>query len=616
MCILFLDSPRQSTHTNLPLSHPPGPSFSLSLAGRKAPKDKIQALTTTPPSTSLEKQHVPPSLSVSPTTPVMLNRKSSSRRPSLFYLGVGLPALIVGLFFSGMYYHFKVSDAPYSHAIIQGHVSDVTSTIWVRNVDAASFVLLGRAKSSVESPAACLAAALDAREPARPPARQQPSMEAAGGGGEKKDNDLSSSSTVRHENENSAVHHDDDRAFRTPSTDLLDGSDNIATVTVRDLRPSTCYLYRAIFTSKNQHTSDDEMRSQSTTTRPSSSTQSMVHSFFTPPQVHKPTPSMNVLFGSCISRTFFRPFDKLSIFSSILARHAPSLSLILGDVAYVDLHESLPYFRSTLARVFRSTWSDPSLWSFSGLVPTYLQRDDHEVYNDHVGPLPAGTAAPWKTYVADRHPTFVDASTGDSDPDVLYYHFSYGKDVSVFVLDMRSHTTEDAVLGPLQFSRLQSWLHSRPPNSLKVIAAPMMFSSVPSMAAPFEDKPSEKDELKKFIALHRICGVVVLSGDTHWGGAWDLMEGGGLIEFAASPFQALPFPGSPFFGGRGNGEGEKKLFFSSFGYHYGILNFETGSNREGGEWKAAAQIYKFWPWHKEATLVYEKELRLVDMCPA
>jgi hypothetical protein len=160
---------------------------------------------------------------------------------------------------------------------------------------------------------------------------------------------------------------------------------------------------------------------------------------------------------------------------------------------------------------------------------------------------------------------------------------------------------------------------------LKVIAAPMMFASVPSTGSAFDLAPGEKAALRAFIKAEGICGVVVLSGDTHWGGAWDLLEGGGLLEFAASPFQALPFPGSSSFlagNERGNAaEGEKQLFYSSFGFHYGTLDVEKRGGEEeeepgGRSARATVRIFKFWPWHEQATMVYEKALDVAALCPS
>jgi hypothetical protein len=495
-----------------------------------------------------------------------------------------VPVVIVCLFSLTLYYHYKVHAATFDVAVIQGHVSASTSTVWIRNVNAASFVILAR-KSKALTPPQCIQAALESRAAAlRTP---KPTEEEGNG--------VAPAAAAADESED---------FIRTAPTPLLEAEDFIATVTLRNLCPSTCFTYQVLFTSRTREAED------ANTSKDSSTTLSLPYSFFTAPQLHEATPSISILFGSCISRTFFAPFDKLSIFSSILERHAPTFALLLGDVAYVDLHEALPYFRSTLPRAFQNTWSDTSLATFSGLVPMYLQRDDHEVYNDHIGPLP--NPSDWARYVSSRHPTFLDPATGEEDGSVLYYHFDYGSGASVFVLDMRSHASPGAVLGALQLSRLKAWLLSRPRNALKIIAAPMTFTSVPSFAAPFEYAPQEKAALRELIATERLCGVVVLSGDTHWGGAYELMEGGGLPEFAASPFQALPFPGAPFFGGRGNEEGESKLFFSSWGFHYGILRV-AGAQTEGLE--ISAEIYKFWPWDEGGRLVFEQKMMVADICP-
>ena len=491
-----------------------------------------------------------------------------------------VPVVVLCVCSLSLYYHYKVHDATFDVAVIQGHVSASTSTLWIRNVNAVSFVILAKAKSKIHTPPQCMRAALESRTAAlRPP------------------------KPVEEEGEGAAAAADEEEMIHTAPMPLLEAEDFIATVTLRSLRSSTCYTYQVIFMSRVR---------EANTSEDLSATLSLPYSFFTAPHLHEATPSISILFGSCISRTFFAPFDKLSIFSSILEWHTPTFALLLGDIAYVDLHESLSYLRSTLPRAFRNTWSDTSLATFSGLVPMYLQRDDHEVYNDHIGPLP--NPSDWTRYVSSRHPPFVDIATGEEDRSVLYYHFDYGSGVSVFVLDMRSHASASpgTVLGALQLSRLKAWLLSRPRNSLKIIAAPMMFTSVPSFAAPFEYAPQEKEALRELIATERLCGVVVLSGDTHWGGAYELMQGGGLPEFAASPFQALPFPGVPFFGGRGNEEGESKLFFSSWGFHYGIMKVEA-TQTEGLE--ISAEIYKFWPWDEGGRLVFERKLKVAEMCP-
>jgi hypothetical protein len=93
---------------------------------------------------------------------------------------------------------------------------------------------------------------------------------------------------------------------------------------------------------------------------------------------------------------------------------------------------------------------------------------------------------------------------------------------------------------------LQEWLiNHKSTHKFKIIASPVTWSNDSPDIDNFYS--SDREWLLNFMEGHHICGVVILSGDTHYGAAYKYSDL--LHEISASPFQAiaLPYPGCQYY---------------------------------------------------------------------
>ena len=109
---------------------------------------------------------------------------------------------------------------------------------------------------------------------------------------------------------------------------------------------------------------------------------------------------------------------------------------------------------------------------------------------------------------------------------------------------------------------------------------------------------TETRDIVAFVAASNITGVVILSGDTHWGAAYRHgFAEPHVYECSASPFQALPFPHPDTLAvvepGIKSGDDDgwsETLFLSSMSFHYGVARVS------GADKTLTCEIYGFWPW--------------------
>ena len=325
-----------------------------------------------------------------------------------------------------------------------------------------------------------------------------------------------------------------------------------------------------------------------------------IETFTTFPSQEDKRENTEVIFGSCMSRTFY-PFDELKVFEFIQENLNPNFALILGDLVYTDIDPFLPY-RLPFSMAYRQILSDDHYQRFIKKVPVFAMLDDHEIENDYDrgyrDPLAVSALHFYQLYYGFRNPTISSSlpmNDIDNDNDnvidienetQIYYSFEYGDFISVFVLDTRLNRSPFAqnddkyktMLGIRQKEKLFDWLiaPNKGHNSIKIIASPISWSTV----GDGEFYQHERSEIFSFIENNNICNVIILSGDLHWAAAYKYSDH--LYEFTASPFQALPFPAPSLHHQhhssrwrRGYDDvfhfNQEKLFFSSFRFHFGHL---------------------------------------------
>lgn len=236
----------------------------------------------------------------------------------------------------------------------------------------------------------------------------------------------------------------------------------------------------------------------------------------------------------------YRPF---TIFDAV-RRDQPDFHFLLGDTIYADqvwTARTLDEFR----RKYLENLSDPHLQAFARATPWWSIWDDHEVDNDFDSTwptMPIGRQAFHEAWPIRQQP---------GDPNRLYRSFRWGQLAEFFILDTRQYRSPSStpngpsktLLGRDQMSWLQNGL-LRSPARLKFI-----LSSGPLRYASNDNWPGfayERDNLLRFVVNNGIKGLVVLSGDMHYGAVVDHPEG--ITEVTAGPLAQRPLDNSHHFG--------------------------------------------------------------------
>jgi alkaline phosphatase D len=242
-------------------------------------------------------------------------------------------------------------------------------------------------------------------------------------------------------------------------------------------------------------------------------------------------------FGSC-ARHQLDP--EQPIFAAIHAAD-PDAFLWLGDNIYADTAVDWVF-----AEDYRRQRGIPSTWPLMRKVPQLAIWDDHDFgLNNSDSTNPARDAA----YAAFRN-YWANPAYGLPDAPGVFFDWSYGG-VDFFMLDGRYYRTpasqpdgpEKHFLGPRQ----NEWLREK----LRASTAPFKVLACGSGWSN-EDGPTgdtwaaylaERDALFDFIRDEKIEGVILLSGDTHFGevNCIPRSEQGGydLYDFVSSPLAQL-----------------------------------------------------------------------------
>ncbi len=121
--------------------------------------------------------------------------------------------------------------------------------------------------------------------------------------------------------------------------------------------------------------------------------------------------------------------------------------------------------------------------------------------------------------------------------------------------------------------------------------------------------------LLNFIRAHQLCGVVIVSGDSHWAGAFEYPDYG-IWEFTASPFQAFPDLWGPSFSQQGSNS-EFMRFFSAGSFHFGsgVLQYPNSSHRISASPDLKISLYSYLLDGEHPTEIWNRTLLSPDRCP-
>lgn len=217
-----------------------------------------------------------------------------------------------------------------------------------------------------------------------------------------------------------------------------------------------------------------------------------------------------------------------------MARTNIDLLLMLGDNHYANTNDP------GVQRKFYFDQRDTSGWrGLSPRLPIYAIWDDHDFGPNNSDGTMKGKELSLRTFA--EH--WANPAYGEPDNPGVYYRFTRGN-VDFFMLDVRYHRDPNGAtnlahkthLGAKQLAWFKrELLASRAP--IKVLAAGGEWQTygTDDSWTPFAE---ERDEIFRFIEENQISGVLLISGDRHFTGAYQVR--GKWIEVTSGPIGSGP----------------------------------------------------------------------------
>ena len=240
-----------------------------------------------------------------------------------------------------------------------------------------------------------------------------------------------------------------------------------------------------------------------------------------------------ILFGSCGHQ------DKaIPIFDAINKENA-DLFIFLGDNIYGDTNDM-----TVLANKYQKLGAKPGFKTLKANTPIIAMWDDHDF-----GQNDAGKEYPHKEQSRQIMLDFFDEpkdSIRRTRPDGIYNSYMYGEGeqtVQVIMPDLRwnrdelNHVSETqyytkrktnnqgpyspteikgaSMLGETQWQWLEQEL--KKPATIKLIASSLQLLPDFTGWESWANFPEDRARLFSLIKKHKVNGVIIASGDTHWG---------------------------------------------------------------------------------------------------
>ncbi|MES2695702.1 MAG: alkaline phosphatase D family protein [Verrucomicrobiota bacterium] len=233
-----------------------------------------------------------------------------------------------------------------------------------------------------------------------------------------------------------------------------------------------------------------------------------------------------IAFSSCVGRT---GAATAAIWAEMAARTEFDVLLLLGDNHYAD---------STAPEVQRRFYYDQrrvlGYADIARRTPTYGIWDDHDY-----GPNDSdGTAAGKEISLKTFQQMWANPGYGEATNPGIYYKFSRGE-IDFFMLDCRYHrspnrTPDDGAKTMLGAAQIE-WLK----RELLASRAKVKFIATGSEWQPnshidsWKSFARERDAIFAFLREQDFPGVILLSGDRHFTGGYQI--GGRLMEITSGP---------------------------------------------------------------------------------
>lgn len=293
-------------------------------------------------------------------------------------------------------------------------------------------------------------------------------------------------------------------------TTLLSADDFTGTVNLTGLSPATDYNYRVLLNGVETYSG----------------------AFTTLPPTGVPG-QVRFAYGADFNAGS-QPFN---VFDPIIAQQ-PDFMIMGGDQVYAD---SAPDTKAGYESFYKDNWSDAKMRAAQQQIPMITMWDDHEITNNW-------SSGQTGRYVNAR--TVFDEYQGSynpapATPGEIYYSYSEGE-VDFFVLDTRSFRSPNGMadgpsktlLGATQKTALLDWLDNSQ-GKFKFIVSSVPFNQFSTTGTDswYAGFNNERTQIFDHIRDENIGGVVLLSGDQHWSGAFQLnaIEPYFLYEFQPTP---------------------------------------------------------------------------------
>lgn len=256
-----------------------------------------------------------------------------------------------------------------------------------------------------------------------------------------------------------------------------------------------------------------------------------------PPMPSAPLDEARVLtrvgFGSC----YVPQFEEAGVWTAIRAT-APDAFLYIGDNVYQSEENGRPELLE-LREAYAALAADAPFAALRATTPILVTWDDHDYgMNDAGAEFPARL----QSEALFKQVWAVPADDPRSARPGVYHRRAAGppgRRTQLIVLDTRYFRTPETMLGAAQWQWLEETLSE--PADLRILASSIPVLSEVAVGETWSRWPAERDRLLALIGRTGAGGVVIVSGDSHFGAVYRRQDGAPypLTEMTSS---SLNFP--------------------------------------------------------------------------
>jgi alkaline phosphatase D len=233
-----------------------------------------------------------------------------------------------------------------------------------------------------------------------------------------------------------------------------------------------------------------------------------------------------IAFSSCVGRYGYMT---AAIWAEMSARTQFDLLLMLGDNNYADSTAPEPQRRAYYDHRRALGYAE-----ITRRVPTYAIWDDHDY-----GPNDSdGSAVGKEISLQTFQQLWANPGYGQKDDPGVYYKFSRG-DIDFFMLDNRYHRSPNRMVDDGTKTMLGAKQLAWFKREILASRAKVKFIASGSEWEPNSHLDSwtsfarEREEIFSFLREHDVQGLILLSGDRHFTGAYQIA--GRFIEVTSGP---------------------------------------------------------------------------------